>query len=182
MKAELFAFIDTETTGLNPDKHELIQIGGVIVRAKNPHDVESYEVVEEFEYKIKPLRIQDANPTALKVNQYDPSQWQDALTLAEAMAFVAKKTEGAVMVAHNVAFDSAFVDKAFRLSDIENKMHYHRLDTVSMAFALLHNNADVDRLSLHTLCEYFKIEQGIEHQALSDARATYLLYKKLLSL
>jgi DNA polymerase III epsilon subunit family exonuclease len=182
MKSELFAFIDTETTGLNPDLHELIQIGGVVVHTKNTHDPESYEVIEEFEYKIKPLHIANANPTALKVNQYDPSQWTEALSLAEAMTLVAQKTEGAVMVAHNVAFDAAFVDKAFRLSEIENKMHYHKLDTVSMAYALLHNNDSVDRLSLHSLCQHFGIKQGIEHQALSDARETFELYKKLLSL
>ena len=182
MKNQLFVFIDTEATGLNPDKHELIEIAGVVVQIENPRDLLTYNVVEEFEYKIHPERIGDADPASLRVNHYDPSQWTNALTLAEAMELVGEKTEGAVMVAHNVSFDNAFIDKAFRISKIKNKMHYHRLDTVSMAHALLQGNEDVDRLSLHSLCEYFGITQNTQHEALADARACFELYKKLMTL
>lgn len=182
MKEHLFAFIDTETTGLDPDRHELIEIGGLIVVAGNPSDISTYRVVEEFEYKIKPLRIQDANLRSLKVNKYDPSNWVDARTLPEVMHDLALKTKDAVMVAHNVAFDSAFLEKAFHTTGIANTMHYHRLDTVSMAYALLRAHGEVDRLSLHSLCEHFEIHQETEHKALADARSMFELYKKLMSL
>jgi DNA polymerase-3 subunit epsilon len=182
MKPELFSFIDTETTGLDPDKHELIQIAGIVMRIANPSDPSTYELIEEFEYKIKPERIGDANPLSLKINQYDPSKWTEALSLKEAMHLVNAKTKDSVMIAHNVAFDSAFLEKAFKNVGLVNTMHYHRLDTVSMAYALLKNNKDVDHLSLRALCNYFDIHREGEHEALADVRATVELYKKLMSL
>ncbi len=182
MKPQVFAFIDTETTGLDYLRHEIIEVAGIVVRITNPSDPSTYEVLHEFEYKIKPERISDADPVSLKINHYDPSQWTEALTRTQAMKLVNEKTEGAVMVAHNVAFDSAFMDKAFKDSGLENKMHYHRLDTVSMAYALLRNNEDVDHLSLRALCNHFGIVQDKQHEALADVRATVELYKKLMQL
>jgi DNA polymerase-3 subunit epsilon len=182
MKEHVFAFIDTETTGLDPDRHELIEIGGLIVRASDPSDITTYEVIEEFEYKIKPERIQDANPQSLKVTQYEASKWTEGRTLAEVIQDVAVKTKDAVMVAHNVAFDSAFLEKAFRTTGITNTMHYHRLDTVSMAYAILRAKGEVDRLSLHALCEHFGVIQNGEHAALPDARSMFELYKKMMSM
>ena len=181
MKNHLFAFIDTETTGFNPDKHELIEIAGIVVEMENPRDLSTYHVIEEFEYKIHPERIHDADPAALRVNHYDPSRWTHALTLEAAMKLVGEKTTGAVMVSHNISFDAGFVDKAFRLSGMANPMHYHRIDTVSMAHALLQGNQDVDHLSLRSLCHYFGIVQDTQHEALADTRALFELYKKLMT-
>ncbi len=182
MKPQIFAFIDTETTGLDFTKHEIIEIAGIVVKITDPSDAESYEILDEFEYKIKPERITDADPVSLKINHYDPSKWTEALSRTEAMKLVGDKTEGAVMISHNVSFDNAFIDKAFKDSGLENKMHYHRLDTVSMAYALLRNNENVDHLSLRALCEHFGIQQDKSHEALADVRALLELYKKLMAL
>ena len=42
------------------------------------------------------------------------------------------------MVGHNVAFDHSFLEKAFEDMGIENTMHYHKVDTISLAYALLY--------------------------------------------
>ncbi len=183
MKKHKLAFIDVETTGLNPDKHEVIQIGVVLVAQNwNDKNNSSFEIIEEIELKIKPERIADAEPIALKINGYNPAEWIFGYTLGEAMQIFAKKTEGSIMVAHNVAFDFGFIEKAFRATGIENKMHYHKLDTISIAFAKLHRIGDVDRFSLQYLCDYFGVENKKAHSALPDARATFEVYKKLMSL
>ncbi len=178
MKTHTLAFIDTETTGLDPFKHELIEIGLVLVK----QGITGLEVVEEYDLLIHPTRIKDADPQALRVNQYDPSEWKDAYTLEEAMQIVSQKTKDTIMVAHNVTFDYSFLEKAFQSTGALNQMHYHRLDTISIAYGLLKNEKQVDHFSLHELCKYFGIENKKEHRALSDARATFELYKKLMSL
>ncbi len=195
LKTQNLAFVDVETTGFDPDKHEVIEIGCVLVSQNWPSlasasatsrggegDKPVFEVVEEFELKVKPEHIETADPTSLRVNGYDPDQWVLAYNLPEAMKIFAAKTEGAIMVGHNVCFDFSFIDKAFKKSGVENKMHYHKLDTISIAFAKLHGEKDTTKFSLRFLCEYFGIENKKAHTALPDARATFEIYKKLMSM
>ena len=59
-------------------------------------------------------------------------------------------------------------------------MHYHKLDTISIAWAKFHNDKDFEHFSLREMCERFGIKNEHAHTALSDARATFELYKKLM--
>lgn len=175
MRKHNFAFIDTETTGLNLMKHELIQIGCVLTSPE-------LKVIEEFEIKVKPERIEDADPVSLKISQYDASEWRDALALPDAMKIFAEKVKDAIMVGHNMAFDAGFLECAFNKIGMSNTLHYHRLDTVSLAWGKLHREPDLEHFSLRELCRRFGIVNERAHTALSDARATYELYKKLMEL
>ena len=85
MKKHNLAFIDIETTGLSPLKHEIIEIGCVLVSP-------DLKVLEEFELKIKPENIEAADPLSLKINHYNERDWQKALTLGKAMKFFSKKS------------------------------------------------------------------------------------------
>ncbi len=181
MKKHKLAFIDIETTGLDVDRHEIIQIGLVLVSQNWSGDIAVFEVIEELELKVKPSRIETAEKVALKINSYNEADWVLGYTLPEAMKIFSAKTADAIMVAHNIAFDYLFIDKAFRVTGVPNKMHYHKLDTISIAFAKLYGNEDVDRFSLQYLCDHFGIKNAKAHTALPDARATFELYKKLLS-
>lgn len=176
MKKHNLSFIDIETTGLNLMQHEIIEIGCIVTDA-------SLNIIEEFELKIKAEHIETADPISLKINHYDPDKWEGAISLKEAIKILADKTEDSTMVGHNISFDSAFLDKAFYETGIKKKFfHYHLLDTISIAFAKLHDREDIEKLSLHELCTYFDIKNEHEHSALSDIRATYELYKKLMEL
>lgn len=181
MKRHNLAFIDVETTGFDPDKHELIEIGLVLVKQIGDNG-DKFEILDEVELKIKPERIEDADPQALKVNGYDPSQWVFANTLKEAMTVFANKTENAIFVAHNLTFDFSFIDHAFRKTGVENKMFYPKIDTISVAFAKLHKNPQVEKFRLQKLCEYFGITNERAHTALADAKATFLVYEKMMKL
>ena len=178
MLTQPLAFIDVETTGLNPTLHEIIELGAVICRMQEGKLV----VTDQLDVKIKPVHIERADPQALRINGYDETQWLFGYTLEEAIKLFAKKTEGAVMVAHNITFDYGFIEQAFQQTGIPNSMHYHRLDTISVAFAKLHGQEDINKFSLRALCEYYGIENKRAHSAFSDAFATYELFKKLMDL
>jgi DNA polymerase-3 subunit epsilon len=175
MRKHNFAFIDIEATGLNLREHEIIEIGCVLTTP-------ALEVIEEFEIKIKPENIERADPVALKVNQYNEEEWKSAVSLPEAMKIFAEKVKDCIMVGHNVAFDAGFIESSFNKIGMDNTLHYHRLDTISIAWAKMHRDPEMERFSLRELCLKFGIQNERAHTALSDARATYELYKKLMSL
>ncbi len=179
MKNKKLAFLDIETTGFDVEKQEIIEIGVVIMNQK---DGVLGDMHEEFELKIKPEKLENADAEALALNGYNEAEWMFAMSLEQAMKVLAEKTKDCVMVAHNVAFDYSFIAKAFSTTGVKNEMFYAKLDTISFAFAKLHKLPDAPRLSLAALCEYFGIENERAHTALADTRATVEVYKKLLEL
>jgi len=181
MKRHNLAFIDVETTGFDPETQEIIELGVVIARPTGD-DAMDYEIVDEIDLKIKPEHIETADPQALRVNGYDESAWIFAHSLEEAMKVFSEKTEGCIFVAHNLAFDYLFIDKAFQKTGVENKLFYAKMDTISIAFAKLHKKKDIDKFRLSKLCEYFGVENNKAHTALSDARATFEVFQHLMSL
>jgi DNA polymerase III epsilon subunit family exonuclease len=175
MRKENLAFIDIETTGTDIINQEIIEIGCVITTPR-------LKVVEKFELKIKPEKIKNADPVALKINHYNEKDWEMALPLEEALKIFLEKVKDCIMVGQNVAFDSGFLEYVFMKNNLKNSMHYHKIDTMSMAWAKLHKKRNVTHFSLRELCKYFGIKNENPHSALSDAYATYELYKKLMSL
>lgn len=181
MRKNNLAFVDIETTGFDKEKHEIIEIGLVLVEQLG-NDGKEFKVLGEFEYKIKPEHIETADPQALKVNGYDEGQWLFASSLKDVMKVFAEKTKDAIFVAHNLTFDYSFIEDAFKKTGVENQMFYPKLDTISMAYAKLHTNQKVEKFRLQKLCEYFGIQNNKAHTALSDAIALFEVYKKLMNL
>jgi DNA polymerase-3 subunit epsilon len=179
MKNKNLAFIDIETTGFNPETQEIIEIGCIIVKQNNGVPA---EIIHEFELKIKPEKLENADPEALAINGYNEAEWLFASTLEQAMVVFAEKTKDCIFVAHNAAFDWSFVSKAFSLTGVENKMFYAKIDTISFALAKLHRDPELTRYSLAALCERFGITNDRAHSALADTRAMVEIYRKLVEL
>lgn len=179
MKNKNIAFVDIETTGFNPESQEIIEIGCVIVKQ---NDGALGEIIDEFELKIKPEKLENADPEALSINGYNEAEWLFASNLEQAMTVFADKTKECIFAAHNVAFDWSFIAKAFATTGVENKMFYAKIDTISFALAKLHKDPAVTRYNLGSLCERFGITNDRAHTALADTRATVEMYRKLLEL
>src|SRR3989344_6761152 len=175
--ARKYVFLDVETTGFDPYRHEIIELGCVVAIQD---ERKLWHVVNEVEIKVKPERIEDADPQSLRVNGYDAGNWIFAHSLQEALKELNNKAKDAIMVAHNVSFDHAFIDRAFRITKLESALHYQKFDTLSIAFAKLHKDPDVKNWSLRALCDYFGIVNKNAHTALADARATYEVFKELM--
>jgi len=173
-------FIDTETTGLNPDNHEIIELGAIVAE----YDPETKMLVEKeiIDLKIKPEHIETAEAIALRINGYNEADWIFAVDLKSAMQKLQKVSEGGIMIAHNMAFDYLFLEHAFRKTGVENKMHYHKIDTISVAFAKLGGVDDIGKYSMYALCDRFGIKNQKAHSAYSDTRALFELFQKLMSL
>lgn len=182
MKDHNLAFIDTETTGTDPERHEIIELAVIIAKQVNREGRgPKLEIIEEIEWKIKPEHLDTAEEAALRVNGYNEVDWMFASSLTNVMQEFAKKTQSCSFVSHNLTFDYNFVMKAFEKTGIENNMHYAKLDTISIAFARLYDAPQADKFSLRALCELLKVENSKAHTALADTRALVECYKKLMN-
>lgn len=183
MKNAKLAFIDLETTGTNPQKHEIIEIGCVLAKQEpGPGGKSTIKKLEEFDIKVKPKRIEDAEPGALRVNRYSESEWLFAVELEEALKTLNEKVKDAIIIAQNVSFDWAFLAKALHESGMKEEMNYHKWDLASVAFGALKDDDSLQKFTMRSLCEHFGVVNENAHTALSDARASYEVYKKILAL
>lgn len=183
MKEKNLAFIDVETTGFDPVANEMIEIGGLIARQiPVPGRGPKLEIIDEFEFKIKPERLETANPEALRINGYNDADWLFAPSLAEVMKQIQEKTAGCIIVGQNVGFDWNFVNESFKKCGLENKMHYHKIDLIPMAFAKNYHDENLKYFNLEGLAKHYGVENTKAHTALADARATFEIYKKVLEI
>lgn len=183
MKHHTLAFLDLETTGLDPFKGEIIEIG--IVLAKQKKDPEGLPVLtklSEHLIALLPEHIETADPKSLEVCKYHERDWSHAVTQRDGITEALSILKDTVIVAQNVGFDWAYLQKSVHDQGmvIEGVVHYHKLDLASMAFGKLYTESALFKYSLRELAEYFGVENSEAHTALSDARTTFLIAEKLL--
>lgn len=175
LRGRFLIFLDLETTGLSPQKHEILEIGALKINPNPP-----FNIVEELEIKVKPTNIKLADKSALKIVGYTDDGWQQSLNVKEALERLDQFAQGGVLVGYNVNFDWAFLDKAYFSLGRFDPFYYHRLDVMPMAYLKLFGKKSLKRFSLGEICKYFKIKRVHEHDALDDAKATYLVFKELM--
>ena len=158
------------------DKHEIIEIGLVLV--KQP----SLEIIETWETKVRPVHPETANKEANQINGYTPLEWSNAIGLREALMVYSQKTKDAIFCAYNVLFDYPFLQKAFRENKVSNLMDYHSIDIPTLVWSKLRNTKH-DRMKLSLTAEYLGIPKEPEiHRAINGAMVAYQVLKKLVEI
>lgn len=166
-------FIDLETTGVDPEKHEIIEIAWILV------DGQSFEVLSEFVAKVKPEHPETANPKALEITGYSEEEWGNAGLLKEALGKIIQLAPQGMLVGWNIYFDWSFLEKGFKKFNFVSQFDYHMIDVMVIAYSKLHSKPEIRELGLKKIATYFGIEFQ-EHHALEDIRATYQIFKKLM--
>jgi len=167
-------WVDTETTGLNPSEHEVIEVAIV---TETVHADGSGSIVGGWSAKIAPERIEAADARALEVNGYTPEKWKDARPFNEIADELAKLlASGSIICGHNVGFDVGFIEAAFTRIGRKVRIPYHRLDTVTMAYAAWNATGTGPGLSLDKLRKHLAMPTEGSHSALKDAEDARLVY------
>ncbi len=172
LKERPLAFVDLEFTGLQAH-HEILQIGCVMVSQPG------LSVIREWQTKVKPVHIADADPKALELVGYTEAKWADALPLRDALEAFNDVVDGAVLIGYNVVWDVFFLKKSFAEVGIAPKFHWQVLDVFSMAFLKLYDQPFKGYRMRELVAHYGMSDRQKWHDALVDARATFELYLKI---
>lgn len=164
-------FVDVETTGLNPQEHEIIEIA--VVHA-------TYGSVL-FHSKIAPEHIDTASPEALEINGYTTEEWADAPSFEDIEDRLRNLLEGKTLAGHNTAFDKAFILAAFaKRSKIPPKVSYKVLDTATLVYEHLIPITKWAHYSLWCAATFLGMPEDTKHRASADAKAAAFVFSKLL--
>jgi CRISPR-associated protein Cas2 len=168
-------FIDLEFTGLDLSKHEILSIACVLVNPKN------LEIISEKEWKVKIEHPENIDPQARELIQFDKQDWSDAISLEDTLISFNEFTNYATLIGFNIAFDWAFLHRDFEKLQIVPKTDYHMMDIMVLSYLNFKNKNQPKNLSLRAVAQRLAIKVSDTHGALTDARATFEIYKKLSS-
>lgn len=169
MTATYLTFVDTETTGLDENLHDLIEIAAVktVIETSSTVELRRITVLETMCEKIKPNLPVD--PVVKKINNYKESDWENAISLPEALEKVFELMQNSWHCGSNPAFDQRFLKKA--ASDLHwtypRLANYHLVDISTFAFPLLFQGK-IAKIGQDTISRYYELG-ACEHSALADA-------------
>lgn len=161
-----YVVVDIETTGLDCEKDEILELGAA--------RVVDHQITETFSALLLLQRTLPAEIIALTGITPEMTAEMGMLptqALEQFWTFVGQSP----MVGHNIRFDCAFLKKASADADIPVPS-VSLVDTLALARDEVE---DVANYRLETLAAYFGIEAADRHRALADCITTFQLYEKL---
>ena len=182
-------WIDLETTGLNPVKHGVIQIAGII-------EINGEEV-EEFSFQVRPFKGDAVSQDSIKSHGISVEQMKSFDSPRETyIAFIKllgkyvdvyNKSDKFFMVGYNSKFDYDFLRKWFEKNQnsyMGSYIWFPPLDIMHLAaFYLVDRRPEIKNFKLMTVAEAVGLKPLDEklHDASYDIRLTKDLYKGLRS-
>ncbi len=154
------AFVDTETTGLIPHKHEIIEIA-ILTNEKQYH------------VRVKPEYIEFADKKALEINGYLPEEWLDAIPASVAAVETSQLLHGKTICGHNPSFDMSFLRELWELHNCKPYVDRRYIDTVCLAREHL---PECPSYKLDVIREYLGWSRLGAHSALVDTKDTKRLF------
>ena len=162
-------FFDVETTSLNPELGEIIQIC-IVTEDRDGN-------LEEWSTKIRPRLAKGTyQKAALRINNFKPMEWIDATAYEDLADEIIERLRWGPIVAHNAQFDISFLNSCLKRytdwkpgdrTDFDKKTYrlgYPVIDTIPLAYLMIPS----ERQNLVALREYLDIETEGGHEAIKD--------------
>ena len=138
-----FVVVDLETTGASPGTDAITEIGAVKVRGG--------ELLGTFDTLVNPgVPIP---PTITVLTGITEAMVLPAPRIAEVLPAFCEFAHGAVLVGHNLRFDTGFLDAALTAHG-RPRLAHRRVDTLALARRLVRD--EVPNLRLGTLAAHFR--------------------------
>lgn len=161
-----YIIIDIETTGLYPEKSEIIEIGAIKTDGTKAVDV--FATLIEPEAEI-PKEIEALTGISQEMTMGKPRAKQ---ALSELLSFI----KNDVLVAHNSDFDIPFI-KHHLQKQLKKEINNKVLCTMKIARAVV---PGIKSYKLHILAEHLGVPVMNRHRAMGDCETTYHVWTKLI--
>jgi DNA polymerase-3 subunit epsilon len=176
---------DTETTGLDTSKCEIIEIAAIAL------DPRTLEVLPNgtFEATMKALRPEDIEEGALKVNKKTreeiASYRHPKQVWGEFVSFVSNWKQP-IPAGHNIMqYDNLIIERYRQTYSKTKKLWHYKgevIDTQRMCFLWFENLREPNSVSLDALREFFGISKEGAHGAMKDTEDVVLILTRFLRL
>lgn len=163
MMLEDYTVLDLETTGLDPKKDKIIEIGAA--RIRNGSVQETYQT---FVCPGRELPERITELTGIKEAMLNGQPYMEEL-LPELLAFLGED----ILLGHRILFDFSFLKKA--AVNAGAVFEKRGVDTLKLSRLCL---PDLESRRLPDLCKHYGIVSHA-HRALDDALAAHELYRRL---
>ncbi|NMA82377.1 MAG: DUF3072 domain-containing protein [Epulopiscium sp.] len=159
-----FVVFDLETTGCNPERDQIIEIGAIKVKKG--------QIVSEYQQLVHPQMAIPSHITEITgiTNEMVYEQPHIHEVLPEFLVFC----ESDYILGHNILFDYKFIK--YNVLRHQYTFEKKAFDTLKIARNFLKH---LPSRSLGAICEYYSIDHLHAHRALDDARVTYEVFLKL---
>tara|TARA_Y100001973_G_scaffold51268_1_gene76074 strand:- start:1580 stop:2167 length:588 start_codon:yes stop_codon:yes gene_type:complete len=168
-----YVIIDTETTGLDAEIHEMIAFGAIVMIG--------HQITEKVEIKWHPTRPESANLEAMKINGYSNYTWRDSVGVDRAASlidlFLTMHKDG-ICVGHNLYFDKKFIEAFGMEHGVTLKLSNPYLDTRDICRSVL-GAYGCHSMRLDDICEFLGWKRRRAHSALSDCEDCAKIIQKM---
>lgn len=165
-----FAFLDCEFGGLDPELHDITEIGVIVTD-------ERLAEIGEREWKVV-ARAARVSAASIEISGYDAAVWaREAVPVRQALTeFAAMLPKGCKVVpaGQNVRMDVIFLERAYKNCGVAWPFDYHVIDLATLFYAWsLVAGEKVEALSLRQAATRAGLARNkVAHRALADARLT----------
>jgi DNA polymerase III epsilon subunit-like protein len=187
LRGHEIAAVDVETTGVDSNFHEVVQIGLVLL------DQDLNPTEKRFYHNIRPDYPGRIDPGAVAINQLTMDILDEAPSQLQVADWLLEWYEGLnlgmgaklIPLAHNWTFEYRFLSAWLGSKLRDEIFHFHPRDAMVYALGIndrygLCGAVPFEKVSLAYLCDFFGIVNEKPHDALADAIAEAKVYKALL--
>lgn len=175
--------IDLETTGLDASKHEIIQLGAVLLDGKT---LKEKKVFNTF---IRSTGWKNRDPESMLVNGISKDQLEGAPSLKEVIKeFEELFPSGKVILAYyGGPVDMDFLRAAYKKLKKIWKFDYHYFNLWGLFFSYLasrnklRNQKKFTGFSLDDFMKEFKLKSENRHDALEDCRIEAEIFRRVMA-
>jgi len=164
---DTYVVFDIETTGFSPVKNRIIEIGAVKIK-----DGKVTDRFSEFVNPGVPIPYRISKLTSITDDDV-----ADARSIEEVLPEFTAFCLGAVLVAHNAAFDTSFIKE--NCKRIGLNYDYTVVDTLTVSRAFLEG---LHNYKLDTVAAKLGVSLENHHRAVDDAECTSQIFIKLLDI